>query len=149
MNPTSGTFFAMLRHTLAAMGFGENSAPGPAVPPVVPPASAAPTLTPAATREGSMRSLAWCGEIIAANADDVWRMTADHMGAFVASHATLIIIDLPRLRFIDSSGAMLMLRLKKWAQRLHVEVIFAHPPPNVRNVLQLTRLDHLLLEGGQ
>jgi anti-anti-sigma factor len=102
-----------------------------------------------AQRDGPTRSLAWCGEIIAANSDDVWRMTTDHVAAFVANRATLVIIDLSRLRFIDSAGAALMLRLKKWAQELHAEIIFAHPQPNVRNVLQLTRVDQLLLEGGQ
>jgi N-acetylglucosaminyldiphosphoundecaprenol N-acetyl-beta-D-mannosaminyltransferase len=100
-------------------------------------------------RDGTTRSLAWCGEIVAANVEDVWRMTTEHVIGFVASHATLIIIDLTRLRFIDSSGAALMLRLKKWVQQLHAEIIFAHPQPNVRNVLRLTRIDQFLLEGGQ
>lgn len=100
-------------------------------------------------RDGTLRSLAWCGEIIAANIDDVWRMTTDHILAFVANQATLVVVDLTRLRFIDSSGAALMLRLKKWAQQLHAEILFAHPPPNVRNVLRLTSIDQLVLEGGQ
>ena len=100
-------------------------------------------------RDGTTRSLAWCGEIVAANVDDVWRMTTDHVTAFIANRASLIIIDLTRLRFIDSSGAALMLRLKKWAQEMHAEIMFAHPQPNVRNVLRLTRIDQLLLEGAQ
>lgn len=100
-------------------------------------------------RDGMTRSLAWCGEISAANAEDVWRMTTEHVQAFIATDASLIIIDLSRLRFIDSSGAALMLRLKKWSQTLSAEVIFAHPQPNVRNVLRLTRMDQLLLEGAQ
>ena len=106
-------------------------------------------VTPTIRRDGTTRSLAWCGEIIAANSDDVWQMTVDHIRAFVAGHATLIIVDLARLRFIDSSGAAVMLRLKKWAQSLQVELMFAHAHPNVRNVLRLTRLDQLLLEGSQ
>ncbi len=76
-------------------------------------------------------------------------MTTEHVLAFAGNHATLVIIDLTRLRFIDSSGAALMLRLKKWVQSLHAEILFAHPQPNVRNVLRLTRIEHLLLEGGQ
>ena len=108
-----------------------------------------PTNHPPVQFGGTTRSLAWCGEIVAANVEDVWRMTIDHVGAFAANRATLVIIDLTRLRFIDSSGAALMLRLKKWAQQLHTEILFAHPHPNVRNVLRLTRIDHLLLEGGQ
>lgn len=104
---------------------------------------------PAVQHDGTTRSLAWCGEIIAANADDVWRMTTEHVQGFIAAQATLVIIDLSRLRFIDSSGAAMMLRLKQWARTLHAEIIFAHPQPNVKNVLRLTRLDQLLLEGSQ
>jgi anti-anti-sigma factor len=54
-----------------------------------------------------------------------------------------------RLRFIDSSGASLMLRLTKLAQELKVQLIFTRPHPNVRNVLRLAQLDALLLEGAQ
>jgi N-acetylglucosaminyldiphosphoundecaprenol N-acetyl-beta-D-mannosaminyltransferase len=104
---------------------------------------------PTVQRDGLTRSLAWCGEIVAANADDVWRMTTDHVKAFAAANATLVIIDLSRLRFIDSSGAALMMRLKKWTQSVHAEVLFANPQPNIRNVLRLTRMDQLLLEGDQ
>jgi len=99
--------------------------------------------------DSAARSLAWCGEIIAANTEDVWHMTTEHVQAFAASRASLIIIDLTRLRFIDSAGAGLMLRLKKWAQQFPAEILFTHAQPNVRNVLRLTRLDQLLLEGAQ
>lgn len=104
---------------------------------------------PAVLQDGKTRSLAWCGEIIAANAEDVWRMTTDHVRAFSGAGATLVFIDLSRLRFIDSSGAALMLRLTKWAQPLQVQVLFTRPQPNIRNVLRITRLDQLLLEGAQ
>lgn len=100
-------------------------------------------------QDGATRSLAWCGEIVAANAGDVWRTTVEHVQAFVANGATLVIIDLARLRFIDSSGAAIMVRLKKWAQSLRAEILFTHAQDNVRNVLRITRLDQLLLEGGQ
>jgi N-acetylglucosaminyldiphosphoundecaprenol N-acetyl-beta-D-mannosaminyltransferase len=99
--------------------------------------------------DSTARTLAWCGEIIAANVDDVWQLTTDHVRTFVAQRTHLVIIDLSRLRFIDSAGAGLMLRIKKWAQQLPAEVIFTHAQPNVRNVLRLTRLDQLLLEGAQ
>lgn len=105
--------------------------------------------TPTVHRDGATRSLAWSGEVIAANCEDVWQMTTDHLRAFIASQATLIIIDLSRLHFIDSSGAALMLRLKKWAGAMQTEVLFAKPQPNIRNVLRLTHLDQLLLEGSQ
>jgi N-acetylglucosaminyldiphosphoundecaprenol N-acetyl-beta-D-mannosaminyltransferase len=106
-------------------------------------------VAPALQCEGMTRSLAWCGEINAANCDDVWQMTSDHLQTFVARGAVLIVVDLARLRFIDSSGAALMLRLKKSAQAMQVQVLFVHAQPNVRNVLRLTRLDQLLLEGSQ
>lgn len=104
---------------------------------------------PAVQPDGATRSLAWCGEIISANSEDVWRLTTDHVRSFVASGASLVIIDLTRLRFIDSSGAALMLKLTKWAQELPAQVLFTHAQNNVRNVLRLTRLDQLLLEGSQ
>lgn len=104
---------------------------------------------PPVQRGGALRSLAWCGEIIAANVEDVWRMTTDHVRAFATGGATLVVIDLSRLRFIDSSGAALMLRLTKWAQEQRAQILFTHAQDNVRNVLRLTRLDQLLLEGGQ
>ena len=143
MNPASASFLAMLRHTLAAMGLVETAAHAPVAP------AATPLPAVVVQRDGTTRSLAWCGEIIAANAEDVWRMTADHIATFADQRATLIIVNLARLRFIDSSGAALMLRLKKWSQELRVEILFAQPPSNVRNVLHLTRIDQLLLEGGQ
>ena len=104
---------------------------------------------PTVLHDSAARSLAWCGEIIAANVEDVWQMTTDHITAFGAQGSTLIVIELSRLRFIDSAGAAVMLRLKKWAQQLPAEILFTNPQPNVRNVLQLARLDLLLLEGGQ
>jgi N-acetylglucosaminyldiphosphoundecaprenol N-acetyl-beta-D-mannosaminyltransferase len=99
--------------------------------------------------DGGARSLAWCGDIIAANVEDVWQMTTNHVQRFVEQQTRLVIIDLTRLRFIDSAGAGLMLRIKKWAQQFPAEVLFTHAQPNVRNVLRLTRLDQLLLEGAQ
>jgi N-acetylglucosaminyldiphosphoundecaprenol N-acetyl-beta-D-mannosaminyltransferase len=106
-------------------------------------------VTSVTCRDGTTRSLAWCGELVAANCEDVWQMTTDHIRAFVGAHATLIIVDLNRLRFTDSSGAALMLRLKKWTRSLRAELLFAHAQPNVRNVLRLTQLDQFLLEGSQ
>ncbi len=104
---------------------------------------------PPVLHDSAARSLAWCGEIVAANAEDVWQVTIGHVQAFAAQSTRLVIIDLARLRFIDSAGASLMLRLKRWAQQFPAEILFTHAQPNVRNVLRLTRLDQLLLEGAQ
>ncbi|MEO5961010.1 MAG: STAS domain-containing protein, partial [Opitutaceae bacterium] len=104
---------------------------------------------PVVLENGATRSLAWRGEIVAANVEDVWEVTTRHVKTFVDRRATLVIVDLGGLRFIDSSGASLMLRLKKWAQQFPAEILFTHAQPNVRNVLRLTRLDQVLLEGAQ
>ena len=42
-----------------------------------------------------------------------------------------------------------MLRSKKCAHSLSMEIIFANAQPIIRNVLRLTQLDQLLLEGSQ
>jgi len=98
---------------------------------------------------GVIRSLAWCGEIIAANHEDVWQMTSDYVKTFSSGGATLVVIDLARLRFIDAAGAALMVRVKAWARTIRVEVLFAHPQPQITSVLRLAQLDMLLLEGAQ
>ncbi len=106
--------------------------------------------TPSALRnEGETRSLSWCGEITAANVQDVRQIMEDHLQVAATSKTKVIIIDLTQLRFIDSSGASLMLGLKRAAQALRVEVLFCRPQASIRNVLKLTQADQLLLESGQ
>lgn len=104
---------------------------------------------PTVLHDSEARSLVWCGEIVAGNTEEVWQRTTTLLETFVAGGTKLVIIDLSRLRFIDSAGAGLMLRIKKWAQQFPAEVLFTHAQPNVHNVLRLTRLDHVLLDGAQ
>lgn len=98
--------------------------------------------------DAATRALAWSGEITAANAEDVSRMTSEHMRSFVDDGAKVVIVNLERLQFMDSAGAALMLRLTKWARELSARVLFTHPPENVRRVLRLVRLEQLLLDGS-
>jgi N-acetylglucosaminyldiphosphoundecaprenol N-acetyl-beta-D-mannosaminyltransferase len=105
------------------------------------------TAAPVVTNAG--KTLAWQGEVVAANCDDAWRETVRHIQDLPAPAPTVVVVDLARLRFIDSSGAGLMLRLQKWARSRSVQILFAHASPNVRNVLRLARLDRVLLEGSQ
>jgi ABC-type transporter Mla MlaB component len=86
---------------------------------------------------------------MAANADDVWRTTSGYMRVFAESGATLIIINLARLRLIDAAGTELMLRVGRRARELGIAVLFTPPPANVQHVLRLTAIDRLLLEGAQ
>jgi N-acetylglucosaminyldiphosphoundecaprenol N-acetyl-beta-D-mannosaminyltransferase len=88
--------------------------------------------------------LGWQGEVTAANVEDVWRLSTELLGTLRASQSALI-VDLTGLRFIDSSGVGLMLRLSKWARTEGVKLSFTGAQRNVENVLQLAQLDRVLL----
>jgi N-acetylglucosaminyldiphosphoundecaprenol N-acetyl-beta-D-mannosaminyltransferase len=96
-----------------------------------------------APETSAANQVAWHGEITAANADEVWEATREHLtcrrtnGEFT--------IDLSQVRFMDSSGIGVMVRARKWAQRENVKLEFRQPQPAVRNVLHLARLEEFLL----
>jgi N-acetylglucosaminyldiphosphoundecaprenol N-acetyl-beta-D-mannosaminyltransferase len=89
-------------------------------------------------------TLAWQGEIIAANAQAVWGLTTHHLASVGPPPRQTYIIDLSRLRFIDSAGAELMRRLRVWARQLEKELRFLGSQPDVCNVLRLAKLGDLL-----
>ena len=89
-------------------------------------------------------TLAWQGEITAANAEAVGHSTRHHLTAVGAPPRQTFIINLSRLQFIDSAGVELMSHLRDWARKKEKEMRFLAPPPAVRNVLRLAELDHLL-----
>jgi len=60
-------------------------------------------------------TLAWQGEVTTVNAESVWGLTRQHLTAVGPPPRQTFIIDLSQLRFIDSAGAELMRRLRKWA----------------------------------
>lgn len=93
---------------------------------------------------GSPRPLSWRGEVTAENVDEVWQLTTDLLRSLGTRNVRLL-IDLSQVRFIDSSGVGLMLRIMNWARQHDTDVRFTDPTPDVLNVLRLTRLDHLLL----
>ena len=97
------------------------------------------------TFNGSPRPLSWKGEVTAANIDEVWELTLGLLRSLAPRRAPLL-IDLSRVRFIDSSGVGLMLRVSNWARQHDTEIRFSDPQPAVLNVLKLTRLDHVLLQ---
>lgn len=86
----------------------------------------------------------WPEEVTAANADEIWRLTQPHILADDLCSAPLV-IDLLDVRFIDSTGAGLMVRVKKLAKARGVTANFVNAQPNVRNVLGMARLESLLL----
>ena len=103
-----------------------------------------PFASPVAFR-GSRRPLAWHGEITADNTEQVWLHTTGLIGVLGVTRVPMV-IDLSQLRFIDSSGLGLMLRINRWGRQHETEVRFADPQPNVLNVLHLARLDKVLLQ---
>jgi N-acetylglucosaminyldiphosphoundecaprenol N-acetyl-beta-D-mannosaminyltransferase len=84
--------------------------------------------------------LAWQGEVIAATLETVAATTL----ARLAEARGPVVINLSAVRFIDSSGVGLMVRLRKEAQRLALDLSFAEPPAVVRNVARLLRLEDYL-----
>jgi N-acetylglucosaminyldiphosphoundecaprenol N-acetyl-beta-D-mannosaminyltransferase len=92
----------------------------------------------------TLEPLAWQGEITAANAAQVWNCTQSRLAAVAPPHPWKI--DLSAVRFIDSSGLGLMLRLKRFALEHHRNLSFLTPSPPVLNVLRLSNLDKHLLQ---
>ncbi len=86
--------------------------------------------------------LLWQGEITAANAEHVWRLTEAQISGRPASGQ--VVIDLSRVRFIDSSGLSLMERARNLALSHGLRVNFTGAQPAVKNVLQLARLNGAL-----
>jgi N-acetylglucosaminyldiphosphoundecaprenol N-acetyl-beta-D-mannosaminyltransferase len=88
--------------------------------------------------------LVWYGEITAANARDVWKRTEAYLGS--AKEKDEWIIDLSSVRFIDSSGLGLMVRAKKMTNSRGASLHFTGAQRNVKNVIQLSRLEEFLLK---
>jgi len=97
---------------------------------------------PTVFNEGTAGSLAWQGEITAANAEGAWLVTALHL--ITRGKTGPIPIDLSRLRFVDSTGAGLMVRVAQLARQFDTDVRFTGAQPDVCNVLRLTQTDRLL-----
>ena len=89
-------------------------------------------------------TLVWQGEITAANAERVWRLTEKQITASDAS-TQKVVIDMAQVRFIDSTGVGLMIRARKLAQRQGAKLRFTGTQPAVQNVLRLARLEAFLL----
>lgn len=92
-------------------------------------------------------SIYWQGEITSRNVDEVWKSTSAQL-----NHRTTrdhrCYIDVSGLRFIDTAGAGLMLRAKKSAQQQGLELIFTGICPDVRNVLELSKVDSFVVGKG-
>ena len=94
--------------------------------------------------------LLWQGEITAANVERVWQETRPHllMARSMAGLGEIPVlrIDLAGVRFIDSSGLGLMIRIRKIARQNGSKVSFCNPQSAVSNVVRLARLEGWLFE---
>jgi N-acetylglucosaminyldiphosphoundecaprenol N-acetyl-beta-D-mannosaminyltransferase len=86
--------------------------------------------------------LVWQGEITAVNAGGVAQATEAHIASALGS----VKVDLSAVRFIDSSGVGLMVKLRKQALRENIELAFVGASENVRSVVRLLRLEEFLLQ---
>jgi N-acetylglucosaminyldiphosphoundecaprenol N-acetyl-beta-D-mannosaminyltransferase len=108
------------------------------------PVDAMPACEPVIPPYPGGHTLAWQGEVVAANAEAVGDLTMQHLASVGAPPRQTFIIDLTRLRFIDSAGAELMRRLRAWARDLEKELWFLGSQPDVCNVIHLAKLGDLL-----
>lgn len=93
---------------------------------------------------GPQEPLAWQGDIIAANEEEVWRMTKMHLEHSRGSEAAMN-INLAGVRFIDSTGVRLMVQVRKEARLRGIQLKFTEPQPAVQNVLRILRMENYLL----
>jgi len=89
--------------------------------------------------------LTWQGEITAANAESVWNLARAHLTNAAEGSQPEVIIDLSSVRFMDSSGLGVMVRIKKLAQHHGTRLVFRHVQPAVQNVIHLSRMQEFLL----
>jgi anti-anti-sigma factor len=99
--------------------------------------------------DGSCGSLVeWHGEITAANADEVWQETVSSLMLEnpheLDKGPNALTLDLADVRFIDSSGLGLMIRIKKLANQNAIRLFFDNVQPAVCNVIHLARLEAFL-----
>lgn len=102
------------------------------------------TVTMASPAGPGLAAIAWRGELSAANSEEVWRTTLDHLNARALLQQA-ITIDLSHLSFIDSTGLGVLIRARKHGARLGVKVLFRSANANVLNVIRLSRLEDYLL----
>ncbi len=89
------------------------------------------------------KPLTWHGEIVASNIEAVKHLTESYMNCYTANPRR-VAIDLADVRFADTAGVGLMLRVKKQGLLRDMEVLFLNPQPNILNVVRLLRLEQYL-----
>jgi len=91
---------------------------------------------------GPSARIVWQGEITAANVKEVASATESCLAGATGGFE----VDLAGVRFIDSSGIGLMVRLRKVARAQNLELRFIGATPGVRSVARLLRLEEFLFQ---
>jgi len=94
------------------------------------------------------KPLTWHGEIVTSNVEAVKHLTESYMDCCTAQPKR-IAIDLAEVRFVDSAGVGLMLRIRKQGRLRNTEVAFLNPQPNVLNVVRTLHLEQYLFGETQ
>ena len=87
--------------------------------------------------------LAWSGEITSTTAHQIRAQTSAALRRGNLTSGSRI-IDLAAVRFMDSGGAKVLLETVELARQCGVRLCFSNPSEPVRNVLQISSLEHLL-----
>ncbi len=90
--------------------------------------------------------LSWQGDITAASQNSVWKQTEPMLLSHVHTEGT-ILIDLEEVKFMDSSGLGLMLRVRRAARQHSLHIEFLRAPANVRDLIRRSALEPYLLGG--
>ena len=98
----------------------------------------------------------WRGEITAANAEEVWEksyldiqpLLTRNISQAPSTPRTSLTLDLSEVRFIDSTGLGLMIRLKKMGTARGFDVHFIGLQTAVQNVVRLARVEHFLIQDN-
>jgi len=77
--------------------------------------------------------------------EEVWNIARSHLTNAAETSQPEVIIDLSEVRFMDSSGLGVMVRIKKLAQHHGTKLVFKNVQPAVENVIQLSRMEEFLL----
>jgi len=93
---------------------------------------------------GPQEPLAWQGDITAISEDVVWQMTKVYLD-FSRGRDAKMNVNLAGVRFIDSTGVRLMVRVRKEAKQRGIQLKFTEPQLAVRNVLSILRMENYLL----
>jgi N-acetylglucosaminyldiphosphoundecaprenol N-acetyl-beta-D-mannosaminyltransferase len=85
--------------------------------------------------------LVWQGEVTAANLREIEARTSSRLRQ---ARDPIFMIDLTELRFIDTSGIGLMVKLQKQAARQGVQLRFTAPSATIRQIVSHLRMEEYL-----